>query len=194
MSLCDVSTRPFSRRDALRTATAHQHAALDGMVAAQDNFSGLSGYLRWLQGMFRFHRDVEHAFAHGRFDAHFPIGPLRQRTLLLRQDMADLGHVASDHDLPRLVCATRAEALGILYVTEGASLGARLLFIRAKKLGLSEVYGARHLGYAAHDLQPWRTLLAMLENFDAAPEDDRGMVAAAQRTFDLATIHLGQPA
>ncbi|MFD1744328.1 biliverdin-producing heme oxygenase [Rhizobium helianthi] len=73
--------------------------------------------------------------------------------------------------------------LGALYVLEGSSLGARILYVRAKELGLNEEFGARHLAGQAHS-DGFRRFLEIL---DAAPNVDMNKVVEASRSaFGLA--------
>ena len=184
----------MSRREKLRSATSSQHAALDRIVAEQKNFTDLDGYVRWLRAMYRFHRDMEQEVDGWCAHPLIPCDPLRRRTALLSQDLSDLKSPVPTQEPRPLSPSTWAEALGMLYVTEGASLGARLLFVQAKKLGLSEMFGARQLGFAASNLESWRQLLQLLEDFDGAPEDEVKMIHSAQRTFLAASEHLSRQA
>ncbi len=73
--------------------------------------------------------------------------------------------------------------LGALYVIEGSSLGARVLFSRAVALGLGESFGARHLARQSTS-KGWKTFLEVL---DAAPVVDMEKVTqASQAVFILA--------
>ena len=114
----------------------------------------------------------------------------RQPRLLaaaIRTDLDDLGLTAPPlperHDL-HLHSTCPSGLLGILYVLEGAALGARLLYRDAQALGLSDAYGARHLALQAADTGSWRAFLALLGRspaFDLEPA-----ASAALATFALA--------
>jgi heme oxygenase len=82
------------------------------------------------------------------------------------QDMADLGVAAelAAENYPSGL--TEAELLGVMYVLEGSSLGARILLRMVGPLGFSAQHGARHLHAQAGDAGAWRSFLSVL---DASP-------------------------
>lgn len=168
-----------ARRFALRERTAAAHAALDEQVGRLDS---MGRYADYLKGMLQFRAPVEEAVA-------TPLVDWRPRTLAtaIRADLADLR-------LPVPAAPARRELhpysacpsglLGILYVLEGAALGARLLYRDARALGLSDSHGARHLALQAADAGAWRGFLALLER---SPVFDLDRAAsAALATFALA--------
>ena len=73
---------------------------------------------------------------------------------------------------------------GALYVLEGSSLGARILFKRAQALGLSAAFGARHLALLSGSIDGWRSFLDRLEGAD--PFGLELAVTASHATFALA--------
>ena len=184
---------PENRRDRLRKATAVQHKVLDDLVGEKNYFANLDGYRAWLRAGDSFHRDVECQLLSCAAQEALPLAAYRHKTSLLGQDLSDLAWPSATFQSAAVwPCPTLAEALGILYVMEGASMGARVLLIRARKLGVHESYGARHLGYSAHEIQSWRRFLLLLETTDCGPEDEALMIAAAQRTFAAAADHMSQ--
>ena len=170
------------RRLALREHTAAAHAALDARVGKLDTIEGYGSYLL---GMYGFRQPLETALA----EIALPgcLGGWRSRPLApaIHADLADLGHAAvaaAPAALPRM--GDPSSLLGVLYVLEGASLGARLLYRRARRLGMTERYGARHLALQAQGAVYWRRFLALLED---APAFDPGDAAdAALATFAFA--------
>lgn len=74
-------------------------------------------------------------------------------------------------------------ALGVLYVLEGSSLGAKLLRRDADKLGFDAHFGARHL--AKQDSASWKDFVARLDQCTA--EDLASATEAAHATFAMAT-------
>jgi heme oxygenase len=169
-----------SRRFALRERTAEAHAALDQLVGRLDSLERYAGYLR---GMIAFRAPVEEIFA------ECPVPGLRPNSLApaLRTDLADLGLAAPTAEVRPALHPHSTSAsgrLGILYVLEGASLGARLLYRDARALGLSERYGARHLAQQAADTVSWRAFLALLGRSPAFDLDRAASAALA--TFNLA--------
>ncbi|MCB1470933.1 MAG: biliverdin-producing heme oxygenase [Rhizobiaceae bacterium] len=103
---------------------------------------------------------------------------------LVAQDLVDL-------DTPALPSATFAgidqcegRQLGMAYVLEGSGLGARILLKRAAELGMSAVYGARHLAAQTDDPARWRSFMALL---DTVPESQfDGVLAGAELSFQFA--------
>ena len=69
--------------------------------------------------------------------------------------------------------------VGVLYVLEGSSLGARVLVKAAAEMGLSAEFGARHLFRQAGDRDAWRSFVAMMAAALDAPSHD-----AANATFN----------
>ena len=182
------------RRQRLRAATQMQHTELDALIERAQHFASLDGYVAWLQGGYSFHRAIEQDLTQRGFGDLLKQTGLTLRAELLRQDLADLGLVPKT--APNAMApgpCNEAEALGVLYVTEGAALGARVLLLRARSLGLGEHYGARQLTQAAHDLQSWRRFVMLLDGTDCACEDEERVVDAARRTFAVALAHLTQP-
>ena len=74
--------------------------------------------------------------------------------------------------------------VGLLYVLEGSSLGARLLAKRAEALGFSADFGARHLFSQARNFSNWRAFSDRMENVRGY--DDRAAARWANTAFDYA--------
>ena len=183
----------MSRRERLRLATRRHHEALDRLIDEKNHFESLNGYGAWLLSGYNFHCDMQMLLAGSAAATVLPLAGMLQRTALLKQDLADLDLLAPNQPsgTPPAPLGTLA-AFGTLYVTEGASLGARVLLVRAKKLGLSEHRGARQLAYAAHNLSDWRTFLDILETLECRPDEENLMIAAAQQAFTAAATHWRQ--
>jgi heme oxygenase (biliverdin-IX-beta and delta-forming) len=79
--------------------------------------------------------------------------------------------------------------VGLLYVLEGSSLGARLIARQASRLGFDESFGARHLALQARSLENWRIFLGLLEAVE--PLDMSRAVNAAILTFRSAALAFG---
>lgn len=169
-----------SRRFLLREQTCQQHSAVDTAVGS---FDTLERYRLYLQGLHAFRLPLEARLDEMPWPAHFSgWRPCFIGDLILR-DMDDLNvtmrapahNISIGRDLESL--------MGVLYVLQGSSLGARILYGRARDLGLSEAYGARHLAGQAQS-QDWKTYLQFL---DSAPQMDMDRVVEASRAaFALA--------
>ena len=146
----------------------------------------MEAYKRYLRGSYLFRTVLDEQLT----DVHWPAqlslwastDPL---THLMRQDMQDLDMVPPQPVAPSsspIMGSDMESLLGTLYVVEGSSLGARVLYRRAQALGLSHVFGARHLAVQAQSNERWKRLLELLE---AAPELDLDRtVEASKATFD----------
>ena len=183
----------MSRRERLRLATHDQHTALDRMIGDENHFGSMAGYAAWLRGGLGFHQDMARALSPSCATHKLPIEPLHQRTALLERDLADLGLAPAETPPNQMsTCASEPEAMGALYVTEGAALGSRVLLVRARNLGLTETRGARQLAFAAYDLAPWKSFLALLEAGALSAEQEHRMVTAARQAFAAAMVHLSR--
>ena len=80
--------------------------------------------------------------------------------------------------------------MGWIFVSEGSKLGAAFLIKRAVALGLSDSFGARHLGEPAGGrAEGWKQFTRILDNLELSAEEDaaaeRGAVAAFERFTEL---------
>jgi heme oxygenase len=166
---------PSTRRFLLRERTADRHQAVDDAVGS---FDTLQHYCNYLQGLYSFRLPLEAWLGDLDWPPHFgrwrpmPIGEI------ILRDMDDL-NVTERRIEPSIPQHADLETLlGALYVLEGSSLGARLLVSRARRLGLDETYGARHLASQAQS-DGWKSFLQLL---DTAPTMDMDKVVGASRT------------
>lgn len=168
-------------RNALRIRTKDSHAELDEVVGAFPDIRAYGDYLRATAAF----RDAVEAVL-----ASFEGWRLKPISGFIHQDMADLGlSPASPRSFPAQP-RTDAWKMGVAWVLEGSSLGARVLTRRAGALGLDADHGARHLAILANDPARWRTFLAQLE---AWPMDDIDeAVAGATDAFGFALSVYGE--
>lgn len=155
----------------------------------------LDDYRRYLTGLHVFRAPLETAIA----AAPWPQALTGWRPTLIAaeiaRDMDDVGVPArvgevkgERYDLPKDPHAL----MGALYVLEGSSLGARLLWRRAQDLGLDETRGARHLAAQTASDARWRDYIDRLE---AMPDlDIERSVQAANAIFHAAHRALESPA
>lgn len=164
-----------SLRSALRERTAKLHHQLDEQVG---EFTAQDDYADYVTRSYLFRAAIEPRLAG---DGRWQFPPL---AALLAQDLADL-----DRPVPTALSAqaptiNAAERLGMLYVLEGSGVGARLLLRRAKAIGFTEIFGARHLGEQAGDTTRWPQFLEVLEQAPAADHED--VLRASEAAFRLA--------
>lgn len=175
--------RHTSLRSLLRAETAKIHAALDTAIGP---FDSLPSYKNYLKRQFLFRQPLEALLSQrglpGRFGAWQP----KRIARLLADDMEDLGVALPVHPgtSARPASGDDASLLGMLYVLEGSSLGARLLYKRAIELGLSESQGARHLAPQEDDNIRWQEFLTILEETDISEWAQASGAAVA--TFEVA--------
>ncbi|BCW87008.1 hypothetical protein sos41_01340 [Alphaproteobacteria bacterium SO-S41] len=166
------------RRFWLRDKTAPSHRALEGMVGPLDT---IPAYSHFVEGLYRGRQPVESWLKNLAWPELFKdwrpilIGPA------LAKDLADL-----DRPLPPLAPftppgATVSDLLGVLYVLEGSSLGARVVLRQALALGLDAGFGARHLALQASD-GGWPHFVRLLDSADHPDMERVGRAAVA--TFD----------
>ncbi len=191
----------MSRRELLKAATQDAHRDLDARVSTAHYFTSPAGYADWLATSYRFHSIAEKALEAGGVASMLTDWPARKKTPLIARDLADLGvavalpvvgpsvsQVVGDDQFH---LADANACLGALYVIEGASMGARVLLVAARRLGMSAQHGARQLTAAAESFGPWHTFVAMLEAAPSTTLGEAAMIDAARRTFDLAASCFG---
>ena len=159
---------PDLLRSFLRQQTADVHARLDDAIGS---FSSPEAYARYLRGTLAFREPIEAALMQASIPP--PDGwrfcPLAWS---IRADMTDLGLSTSPKPaLAAVRIADISDLLGTLYVLEGSALGARILLQRARKLGFSEEFGARHLALQTRDQDNWRGVLGLLERHQPSQAD-----------------------
>jgi heme oxygenase (biliverdin-IX-beta and delta-forming) len=164
-----------SLRAALRAHTAPIHQRLDdtvGELNSRDDYSWM------VSKTFAFRAAVEPSLL------DWDLWSVHKLASLLRTDLADLA--VDTPPIPHSQhIATAAANLGWLYVLEGSSVGARLLFQRAQRLGFNENYGARHLAAQAQGVDRWRQFVTLLDE-QAAQFDRDGVLSGAQAAFEFA--------
>lgn len=166
----------------LRNATGPAHRSLESVVGDLDN---LQAYLRYLRGIHLFREAIEPALASTAWPAEF--GAWRPVAVadLARADLRDLGIPQPRLDaLPVPALPDASSLVGVVYVIEGSALGARLILASARRLGLGEDHGARHLARQAGAVGSWPAFLAILGRLDGI--DAVRMVDAANQTFRAA--------
>lgn len=162
-----------------RTAEAHSH--VDQAIGALDT---MESYRSYLASLYCFRKCIEDRLTESTLPSG--LGAWRPRLIsdAIAQDLDDLG--VPRPGVPGFPFPLEGDALfGTLYVLEGSSLGARVLFKRAQALGLSADFGARHLALQSDDVEGWRGFLSVLEAVE--PFNISNAVTASNATF--ATAH-----
>ncbi|MGS1007006.1 biliverdin-producing heme oxygenase [Achromobacter anxifer] len=173
------------RAKRLKALTTSTHDTLDRRIMDAGIFDSRERYAGFLRVQYRFMRDVDALYARTDLAALLPDLSERRRLDLVAQDLADLGDA-----LPRASSAVDAEtslphALGWLYVSEGSTLGAAVLYkLAGSRLGLDRDFGARHLnGHAEGVARHWRGFAAALDAVPLTVEEEQLVVTGAQAAF-----------
>ncbi|WP_367159368.1 biliverdin-producing heme oxygenase [Kozakia baliensis] len=175
-----------SRRFLLRRRTHPNHEQLDHLIGPLDS---LIAYRRYLRGVGAFRLAAEAAVQRNIWpDFLSDWRPTLVASFIL-SDMEDL------HETPPLVPSIEAVGsssalMGLLYVMEGASLGAKMLAVQAETFGLTCDFGARHLNAQISSPQNWRLFLNHLESM---PEFDiEEATSSATMMFDHAVASVAR--
>lgn len=185
-----------SRARRMKAASAAAHDAVDRTITAARPFDSREAYGRFLDFQLRLHRRVAPLYAAAGLNGLLPDLEARARLAAVEADFADLARPvppppAAGPDVPL------PEALGWLYVVEGSNMGAALLSREARRLGLSDDFGARHLaGHPDGRARHWRAFTAALDAVPlGAAEEERAeaaVIAAFAYVLDLVGETMGE--
>ncbi|GAC1394817.1 MAG: biliverdin-producing heme oxygenase [Polyangiales bacterium] len=174
----------------LREATRVAHDRIEKSLPLLDPSLTTATYLRVLQAFHGFYAPLEPRLSRAVAGSGLPF-TLEDRTKvpLLSADLGALGMTAADvealprcADLPRVSSAS--QALGVLYVVEGATLGGRIILRHLRgALELDAARGAAFFaGYGERTGEMWTRFS---RHVDESPSiDTERVVGAAVETFD----------
>ncbi|WP_053148681.1 biliverdin-producing heme oxygenase [Pseudomonas sp. P97.38] len=175
---------------ALRTETATLHIALEKRLPFFSERLDLALYRRLMAAYYGFYQPLEQRL---HVLALIPTGldqSLRVKLPVLRADLTALGLDDAAIDalptcqaLPRI--DSRAAALGVSYVLEGATLGGQILRRRvAEQLGLDASSGAAFLDvYGEFTGRRWKDFLQYLDDRNLGQAQTLEVTNAAKATF-----------
>lgn len=176
-----VGSRSISeRRFALKRATDEAHARVEAIVQAAGMFDSREGYRRYLSATWAMRDRFERLLDVNGVTQIWPEWQNRRIAGLAADDMSDLGLTPRIVDKNNRSGLTQGELLGVLYVLEGSSLGARILVRMVASLGLSNRFGARHLHVQAQDTGAWRNFLGALDASAEPPCHDTARAVFAE--------------
>jgi heme oxygenase len=182
--------RAPTRMERLRQSTHLVHARLEGSLALVQPALTASRYLQILEAFYGYYAPLEPLVMRAVAQDGAALAlELRTKVPLLEADLSTLGRTRAQIDeLPRcedLPCvAQRSQALGALYVMEGATLGGQIIgrYLR-DHLGIDAGSGARFFaGYGVETRARWLEFSRHLDG--AADIDDALLLAAAVSTFE----------
>ncbi|TBU75937.1 biliverdin-producing heme oxygenase [Phytopseudomonas daroniae] len=180
------------RSQRLNQITHEPHSKLDDLVKSHDPFSSRERFARFVAAQYLFQYDLEKLYTDPALIELVPDLPARCRVEQARLDLADLGlPVPQGDDAIRSRSLGLGAALAWLFVSEGSKLGAAFLLKRMPALGLSETFGARHLGEPEGGrAQGWKAFVATLDAIELDAEQEREAEAAAIAAFERFVVHL----
>jgi heme oxygenase len=150
----------------------------------------LKSYRGLLARLLGFHAPIEAGIASALGEVVFSLDiRALERAPLLQDDLRALGMGAAEiAALPRTaskIFGTPAEAIGALYVVEGATLGGRQLAPGLDALlGPTVTHGRRFLLAGANPTRPsWREVCATVDRCGADATDMAAMIVGAECTF-----------
>jgi heme oxygenase len=184
------------RRDRLRTGTADAHRRLEHLLESAGCFASLDGYRRYLWRIAPLQAALEGALETAGAGALLPDWPRRRKASLILADLRALGGLPAPplRPFPGLAGWRAGDALGALYVLEGATLGGAVLARRLGDLGLCRERGGRFLDpYGEERGRMWRLFLEALENTPLAPEQEGALLPRARAVFALFAEQVAAP-
>ena len=199
MTTADSASRPALRSQRLNQITNEPHQKLDALVKAHKPFDDVASFARFVVAQYLFQSELKALYTDPALKQIVPDLPERCRAEQAKADLADL-HTEGPAPVAGAVNSpSKAEALGWIFVSEGSKLGAAFLIKRAVGLGLSDSFGARHLGEPAGGrAEGWKSFIRTLDGLELTAEEeadlDKGAVAAFERfTVLLEHAYAAQP-
>ncbi|WP_342649588.1 biliverdin-producing heme oxygenase [Pseudomonas sp. REB1044] len=182
------SERPALRSQRLNQVTHAPHTELDALVKSHAPFDSRDSFARFVVAQYLFQSELQALYNDPALISLFPDLAARCRAEQARLDLADL-NTAMPSPVPGAVTApTLGQALGWIFVSEGSKLGAAFLIKRAQALGLSDSFGARHLGEPEGGrAEGWKQFTRTLDGLQLSPEQDAAAERAAVAAFERFT-------
>jgi heme oxygenase len=174
----------------LRAATQAEHQRLEDRVRIVERI-GVAESRRPLVAQFhRLHAEIEAAVSPWLAELVGLDFAARRRTPRLAADLADLGLPTSTPRPGAIEARSTPEALGLMYVVEGSTLGGRVIRREAALRGV-DMFGLSFLDpYGDRVGERWKSFLAVLEGAVQAPADTDAMVTGARAGFQHAELRL----
>lgn len=180
----------------LRAETDAAHQDLEHAVDFDGQLKSPHAYVGYLSRLLVVHRAAERAVSNYDFA---PLGFDYSNRRKSQHLKADLDHVGGPHawnldeaERPSLTLGSLEEALGVVYVIEGSSLGARAVLPQIKQaLGYDETAGATYFAGLGEDGKLlWRACLAAINAVPVGSADARRVIEGAHAGFALFRLWL----
>ncbi|MBJ2268334.1 biliverdin-producing heme oxygenase [Pseudomonas sp. MF6772] len=193
MTASPTTERASLRSQRLNQITHEPHTKLDALVKAHAPFETQANFARFVVAQYLFQSELVALYNDPELIKLVPDLAERCRADAAKLDLADL-----ETEVPAPVAGavqnpSKAEALGWLFVSEGSKLGAAFLIKRAVGLGLSETFGARHLGEPAGGrAEGWKRFTRTLDSLELSAEEEAAAEKGAVDAFVRFTVLLEQ--
>ncbi|WLH56201.1 MULTISPECIES: biliverdin-producing heme oxygenase [unclassified Pseudomonas] len=193
MTASTTTERASLRSQRLNQITHEPHTKLDALVKAHAPFETQANFARFVVAQYLFQSELVALYNDPELIKLVPDLAERCRADAAKLDLADL-----DTEVPAPVAGavqnpSKAQALGWLFVSEGSKLGAAFLIKRAVGLGLSETFGARHLGEPAGGrAEGWKRFTRTLDSLELSAEEEAAAEKGAVDAFVRFTVLLEQ--
>jgi len=176
----------------LKEATWSQHEATEQLLFPDRPWQelSLSDYQQFLLTQYVFHSHMEHAIDNslsvrlkGRLN-----WDLRHKLPSIQSDLAELASAIPIIPNPTQQIISEAEAIGYLYVTEGSTLGGRMISKALKENEQIATHSSfRFLNVYGEDTgRYWKEFLRVLSE-EVVADVEEAVIAAAKRAFGLFT-------
>ena len=193
MTTQDTAQRSNLRSQRLNQITHQPHSKLDALVKAHSPFETQANFARFVVAQYLFQSELVSLYNDAELTAIVPDLPARCRADEAKADLADLETEVPDPVAGALHNPSRARALGWIFVSEGSKLGAAFLIKRAVSLGLSDTFGARHLGEPAGGrAEGWKRFIKTLDGLQFSAEEEAEVEQGAIDAFNRFTVLLEQ--
>jgi heme oxygenase len=190
-----ISSGPGLRLfERLRSETADRHRKLEEEISPFWRFQAVDAYQRYLACTYPFYFAAEKTL--GDLDwrpAEIDFESRRKAGLLII-DLTFFGaEVPTAPGGPELSVANLQEAIGCLYVLEGATLGGQVITRHLKTLGIEPSTGGSFFaGYGSRTGEMWKSFQASATSFCRDEDDVKNAVHGAKRMFDLFSVWMSQ--
>ena len=178
---------------ALRQATRQSHTAVERLTPFFSPDFDRHAYLRWLDLMHAFYRNVDKAVESASF-ASLTGWRYKARCKMIVADLAVLASRPPEEPadtggiLSRLADLRQtSEIAGMLYVVEGSALGGKVLLrVLDRSAGVTAEAGASFFAPHGHDPSAcWAEYVKLLSKLAVIPKREQQVVDGAETTFSV---------
>ncbi|HWD30536.1 biliverdin-producing heme oxygenase [Pseudomonas caricapapayae] len=190
MTAATTTERASLRSQRLNQLTHAPHTELDALVKSHAPFETRESFARFVVAQYLFQNELKALYTNPELIAIVPDLAERCRAEQAGLDLADLDTAIPADFAGAVQNPSLGEAMGWIFVSEGSKLGAAFLIKRAVGLGLSDSFGARHLGEPAGGrAEGWKQFTRILDGLELSQEEEakaeQGAVAAFERFTEL---------